>query len=816
MHPSPWSRAPVQPLRRRRIIYLLCGVLFVYLFIKNLPTDVGPHPRWADTRVYRGPQGPAARPIPTSAPAQQPASKKKPPRPAGKSVSEEHYHDGPIKFYKLAASLHAVAKLGGSKDQNSNVLFAASSLKSVSEILPLACEMARWERNDVHLALTGRDTMEISDIMDINGITQDECDIYWHDARPDFAEWSTDFRMESSVAASLEHIQTFIHPQVILIDDVKREDHFFVTAVREKSVELVKPLIELPSSAMENLMWLTRLDSTSLAAWPKVYIDIIIQAPSASSGSVVRLLKSLEYADYFGFRRPHLTIELPETLDESTSRFLDYFTWPPIDWSGAPHASQLTLRHRISRKTASVEEASARLVEAFWPKRTLDSHVLLLSPQAELSPLYFHYLLYTILEYRYSQLAKQSDEYQKMMGISLDLPKYHLDDKTTFTPPTSKKSAKSANSFPASQAPFLWQNPNDNAVLYFGDKWMEFHSYLTLRFTKPRSVVKKLLSENHPAWLEYLFDFIRLRGYSVLFPGTFFKDFNLVTIHKELYQIPEEFLKQPKATDAPIPSGGILEAESPSVPKRPPIAESPLLETSLVDVLPNKADLLEVDRMPLLASTGHAQTFGEAAERAQKYSEEFKASIGGCINGLKPLGRSFRSAVDLFCGSDEPYDLQDALVPSEPATSVPAPAPAPLKAVEKFYDPDAISEIDAKMAVKESASHLDRQTGGQPVNQRPKDPDPAMLIPTKDTSQRKIPQSIGSIPKPNSPPDSGALPKDEGTKEGTNRLKDDKDAKEGSDKAVASTIQSITPTETKSSEATAREGDDKKAKDPGW
>ena len=71
--------------------------------------------------------------------------------------------------------------------------------------------------------------------------------------------------MEVSVAASLEHIQTFIHPQVILVDHPSREDVFFSTALRIKAADMGKPVIELPTEATESMMWMTRLDSQSLA-----------------------------------------------------------------------------------------------------------------------------------------------------------------------------------------------------------------------------------------------------------------------------------------------------------------------------------------------------------------------------------------------------------------------------------------------------------------------------------------------------------------------------------------------------------------------
>ena len=71
--------------------------------------------------------------------------------------------------------------------------------------------------------------------------------------------------MEVSVEASMEHIQTFVHPQVIIIDYPSRENTFFVTTLRSKAMDIHKSIIELPSDATQNMMWITRLDSGSLA-----------------------------------------------------------------------------------------------------------------------------------------------------------------------------------------------------------------------------------------------------------------------------------------------------------------------------------------------------------------------------------------------------------------------------------------------------------------------------------------------------------------------------------------------------------------------
>ncbi|KAL8696306.1 MAG: hypothetical protein Q9224_002864, partial [Gallowayella concinna] len=253
-----WSARKPAPWRRRRILYGVVAFIALYLFFKNIPTP--DHP----PTTFRPTYGSSPRnALPKSKSIPEPPVQK-PPRPDKPSDAEKHYYDGPIRFYKLAISLHAIARLWGQLDDNRNVLFAASNLHSASELIPIACEMGHWDRNDVHFALMGRDDLDMDEIKLLNG-ADEECKINWHDARPDFSPWSSDFRMEVSVAAALGHIQAFMHPQVVITDDQSREDAFFTKAIRTKANELGKSVVELPPDASETMMWIARLDSGSLA-----------------------------------------------------------------------------------------------------------------------------------------------------------------------------------------------------------------------------------------------------------------------------------------------------------------------------------------------------------------------------------------------------------------------------------------------------------------------------------------------------------------------------------------------------------------------
>lgn len=119
-------------------------------------------------------------------------------------------------------------------------------------------------------------------------------------------------------------------------------------------------------------------------------VDIIIQAPPGGAGSLIRLLRSLSRADFTSLPIPHLTIELPHKVDLATTKFLEKFQWPPRRIGSPSHVNQLSLRRRISRQTMREEESAVRFLESFWPANPHDSHVLVLAPNAEVSPQFMH------------------------------------------------------------------------------------------------------------------------------------------------------------------------------------------------------------------------------------------------------------------------------------------------------------------------------------------------------------------------------------------------------------------------------------------
>lgn len=138
----------------------------------------------------------------------------------------------------------------------------------------------------------------------------------------------------------------------------------------------------------------------SVKAWNDVSFDILIHAPPHGTGNLKRLLRSLSRADLAGVAPPHMTIELPTRIDQDLNNFLTGYQWPSKAPSSGPKPKLLSLRHRIPRQKISEEESSVRFLESFWPTRPSHSHVLVLSPHAEVTPQFFHCTLaYQLLSY---------------------------------------------------------------------------------------------------------------------------------------------------------------------------------------------------------------------------------------------------------------------------------------------------------------------------------------------------------------------------------------------------------------------------------
>ncbi|KAL1862585.1 hypothetical protein VTK73DRAFT_6748 [Phialemonium thermophilum] len=635
-----WSPA-LRPTRKtvKRSIFGLLLCICVYLFVKNIPTDVPIRDHRRPVYEHDGSGTERRKPgVPLAKPAPAPKAHGQKTDPS----LVQHGYNGPLQFLNLASSLYAITNTKGGYLANRNVLFAASSLKSAAGLLPLACSMGAELRSYVHFALMSRSEIELEELRRINGV-DDTCHIIFHDARPDHSSASTDARLSTGTSRALEHIYRYMHPQALIVDGSSTEERPFLDGLRTKASSLEIPLIELPEHAPSQVAWISKLDSASLAAWNKASVDILVHAPPSGSGSLIRLLRSLSRADFTASAVPHLTIELPYDIDMPTAKFLQSFKWPPAQVHNPTHANQLSLRHRIPREGLTEEESSVRLLESFWPAVARDSHVLVLSPQAEVSPQFFHYLRYTLLEYKYSNAAVLQQWEKRLLGISLHLPATLLNASEPFRPPTKldaenhvMESGKTAVDGPTS---FLWQAPNSDAMLLFGQKWAELHGFvsrlLEYQHKSPPTqpfLSQKLVSKKYPAWLEHALQLCRARGYWTLYPSEAVAT-DLATIHNELYQAPEEF----EAEFEPDPAEW---------------SELVLTSRRLLEQLPDGGSLPPFKDLPLLAWDGKVTNLATLDTESREYTVTFREAIGGC-EGLKPADLTPKlTAADLFCSKE--------------------------------------------------------------------------------------------------------------------------------------------------------------------
>ncbi|ERS97743.1 hypothetical protein HMPREF1624_05914 [Sporothrix schenckii ATCC 58251] len=666
----------------KRLAIGVLALLAVYLFVKNLPSDlpVRDHrrPVYQDATQPRGhdrqkspppprpppppPEHPKAQAppfndrlgnlkapeVPPSAPVAPDAA---PPQPRASAVSPAvGYYNGQLRFLELAGSLRSISSTHGSFRVNKNVLFAAGSLNSIATLLPLACQMGTELRSYVHFMVMSKSEISLAALQQIHGIDA-SCNIFFHDARPEYASISTDERMENGVDVAMSHVQLYMHPQAIIIDGTNAEETFFKAGMRTHAKSSHTTLIELPKRAPQRLAWLTKLDSASLSSWNKISIDILIHAYPGASGSLIRLLKSLSGADFGGGSVPHVTIELPQKIDPPTVEFLESFRWPPAGFADASDTKQLSLRHRIPKHGVSEEESSVRFLESFWPTHPQDSHVLVLSPQTELAPDFFHYIKYALLEYRYSNPALLQEWDKRLFGISLDLPRTALDGSTPFVPPAPLKKGDTTEAAAASAAgtsadtsadsSFLWQAPNSNAVLFLGERWADLHRFIaqllaTQRMAEPESKSHaeqpvKRVSKTFPAWLEHALQLCQARGFWTLYPSSTTAS-ALATVHDELYKPPEEY-EEDVLADA---------AAAGSNPHWTGSDEVRLGSKTLLEALPHRGGTATGDTtglapfsdLPLLAWDGKSVTLDELNDQSVEYATHFRRTTGGCSEGM--------------------------------------------------------------------------------------------------------------------------------------------------------------------------------------
>ncbi|KAJ4165004.1 hypothetical protein LMH87_006654 [Akanthomyces muscarius] len=546
---------------------------------------------------------------------------------AGKSADDARHYKGTLKFRALSASLRQLssARLGTGAN---TVMFAASNVQSAATVLPMACQRAASQNDRIYFVLFGDSDIELEKLLKINGIDK-SCKILAIDARPDQSRQLSSSRLAFASARAMYYIGTYIKPLAVIVDGSFIEDRPFLDGIKDQMIDSPRiPLIELPTRAESRFSWMSHLDATALAEWNDVQLNILIHAPPTGTGNLKRLLRSLAAADLAGHRIPQITVELPPTIDISLERFLNTFQWPRSRFAGSS-PNMLTLRHRIQHEKPSASESAVRLLESFWPSDTTKSHALILSPHTEVSPQFFHYVKYALLHRHYGAAAGEDDPYKLMFGISFTVPETHLHNTSPFSAPVAAKEGTS----------FVWQAPSSDALLVFGDKWVELHGYVSqsLQAQKAGTAVPTLtqskdVAEGKPAWLEYMLQLCRLRSYFTVYPSKETAD-AIIGVYNDLPDVPDG--REKSETEAQ--RGSSFDAGS---------------QVDMLNTLPDGGALPSLHKIPALAWQGQVSTIDDIVQESHKQAAEFRREIGTCKDPEAVVRRD-RYAADLFCAVKE-------------------------------------------------------------------------------------------------------------------------------------------------------------------
>lgn len=222
--------------------------------------------------------------------------------------------------------------------------------------------------------------------------------------------------------------------------------------------------------------------------------------------ALARLLNSATNAHYLG-DKVDLTILMDQTTDQVTQALSNNYKWK----KGAK-----SVRHRIA-----TTPKTPIFVESWYPASN-DEYAIILNNDIELSPMFYIWAKYAILQYRYASFSDQ------LFGVSL------------YSPQILETDPSGRRLFNASQTvqddAYMMQLPSYSGAVYFPEHWREFHDYITARmvdingFEMQEVIVPNLRSsEWERSWRKYFEELIYLRSYVMLYPTH-----SLSTVHLEL------------------------------------------------------------------------------------------------------------------------------------------------------------------------------------------------------------------------------------------------------------------------------------------
>lgn len=254
---------------------------------------------------------------------------------------------------------------------------------------------------------------------------------------------------------------------------------------------------------------------------------------------------------------------------------------------------------------------------------------------------------YSLLHQLHSKVALLEDYDTSLMGLSFSIPRTLADGSTAFSPPAPQGSKKGASG----QTAFLWQRPNSEAMLITGEKWIELHHFIsrtlyqkktTSSSSSPALLTEGTTGKMYPAWLDYVFQLSRLRGYYTLYPSKATAE-AILGAHSDMPDPPEEYEKEAAAAAAQKSSADNLQHDS------SPGSFDLASPVDMLETLPEEGYLQLPVEVPLLSWDGTLTTPKNLAGKAQDYAALFRREVGGCAKEKQSVATQRIDASDLFC-----------------------------------------------------------------------------------------------------------------------------------------------------------------------
>ncbi|GAA5875051.1 hypothetical protein JCM3774_003415 [Rhodotorula dairenensis] len=402
----------------------------------------------------------------------------------------------------------------------------------------------------------------------------------------------------------------------------------------------VRPtVVGMPREEVKRAEWIGALSLEALRHFHTPRIDISVVTNNRPV-SLHRLLTSLRTAHYYG-DDVSLSIHLEQTADRLTHRLVD-----DLDWAHGP----LSVRHRIL-----LGGLMPAIVESWYPTSN-DTYGVLLEDDVEVSPLFYGWLKFAILHYRYTLAGRKASP--RLFGVSLYQQK-NIELRPEGRQPFDAHALFRDLSL-SPTTPYLSQIPCSWGAAYFPEQWREFHSYLALRLSElalsvSEPIVPEIRSNRWPrSWKKYFIELVYLRGYTMLYPN--YPGFeSLSTNHLEVGTHVHTAVEM----------------------KKKALFEVPLLPrtASLVDSLPGPPGLETLpawESLPIIDLWGSLATAEELVERGWQTTR----MIGSCgatrLPSLAPhhLAHPRYDAHELLCRRVWDRETEGRLVDAQPLRDI--------------------------------------------------------------------------------------------------------------------------------------------------